>query len=216
MEWLHLPLKRHVVYLRASNAKIAFAILTGGEIASSVECAMGDKPPLFLGEPVHREKGRCGQVNDPLSRGRRGVAAAVIAETSCCRLQEAKEKEERERVGARADRGEGLSRGRAATRSGDALAREERLTRPRSSEPVNTYARGAGAGASMQVARKCRRANLLSLPSLLFLSSFLPSEKRRRGAASSSRIYLREFCTNPGLLTWVKIHPAVDLNASAL
>jgi len=104
MEWLHLPLKSYVVYLRASNAKIAFEILTGGEIASSVECAMGDKPPLFLGEPVRREKGRCGQVNDPLSRGRRGVAAAaaVIAETSCCRLREAKGKGGRERVGARA------------------------------------------------------------------------------------------------------------------
>lgn len=211
-----------MVYLRASNAKIAFEILTGGEIASSVECAMRDKPPLFLGEPVRREKGRCGQVNDPLSRGRRGVAAAaaVIAETSCCRLREAKGKGGRERVGARAraDRGEDLSRGRAATtRSGDALAREERLTRPRSSEPVNAYARGAGAGASMQVARKCRRANLLSL-SLppFFPSPCLPSERRRRGAASSSRINLREFCTNPGLLTWMKIHPAVDSNASAL
>lgn len=78
---------------------------------------------------MHREKGRCGQVNDPLSRGRRGVAAAVIAETSCCRLQEAKRKERRERVGARADRGENLEAGggELPTTSGDALARERNV-----------------------------------------------------------------------------------------
>lgn len=184
MEWLHLPLKSYVVYLRASNAKIAFEILTGGEIASSVECAMGDKPPLFLGEPVRREKGRCGQVNDPLSRGRRGVAAAaaVIAETSCCRLREAKGKGGRERVGARArarTEGRVSAGGELQQREAAMHSRERNVWRGRDRANRSTRMHAA----QVQV-RRCRsRANadaLISCPSP-FLPFFPPLASRARG-----------------------------------
>lgn len=140
------------------------------------------------------------------------VAAAAIAETSCCRLQE---EGERGRARARIDgiRGWEGSRGESLRDCN----KERRCIRARGTFDEAAIERTPVNDVCMRRRCRCVDAGRAQMPRVNpSLPTVFSLWEETHGATSSSSINLCEFPINPGLLAWVKIHPGIKSNSNVM